>query len=359
MTVNYVIYIYIGVCSTLILFNFVYIFQRKILDFLFDRHCTYWKLALEKEFEHLTTEHSIQKQHLKQLEEKLMSINHFTAFIQCLGSFESHPLFEDYLRQTAPAQQQLALKYLKKNDMYKSFYSYSISLYPPKLQDEYHPLLEILIRYLDSSSLYCRENVLKALYSIGNLHAVEMAFQFIHDHQLEHHQKLLSDGLATFQGNKELLCKHLWSHCMDWNENLVTSIIAFISMTSDSFQETFLPVLKSDTTPLEVRLEILRYYRRHPYPPVLTELLKLMNSDCNLNLKIVSCSVLSKYPSPDTILCLKQALKHTNWYVRYNAAQSLAELKISKQELLDIFNGTDTYAKEILEYMFEQTGVSI
>ena len=357
MIIDYIIYIYVATCILLILYNFIYMYKSKILDFMIQKYTTQFGVMLSKEFEHLKQDKPVSKAHIKMLQKKLLSLNSLIAYVDALKEYNTNPYLQSYLYQTSSAQQYLALKYIRKNDMHKSFFAYSISLYPPNFRNEYRPLLEILVGYLDHSSIYCRENVLKALYSIGNIYAVEMAFQFMNDHNLYHHPKLLADGLATFNGDKQALGSTLWNHIKDWDENLMLAIIYFISTSSSSFKEVFFPYVTSSHTHPEIRLEILRYYRRHTYEPIKEYLFQLLESDENVNLKIVASSVLSQYPGKDTIDHLKRALCHQNWYVRYNAAQSLSTLKTPKKELLDILHGTDQYAKEMLQYMFEHEGV--
>lgn len=63
-----------------------------------------------------------------------------------------------------------------------------------------------------------------------------------------------------------------------------------------------------------------------------------------------AASALGKYPGEDTIIALKSALKSKYWYVRLNAARSIAELDVEKDKLMDILDGEDLYAKEQLMY---------
>ena len=55
----------------------------------------------------------------------------------------------------------------------------------------------------------------------------------------------------------------------------------------------------------------------------------------------------------DTIAALKTALKSQNWYTRTNAAKSLSELDVSYVEMIDIWNGSDRYAREMAQYYRE------
>jgi len=69
--------------------------------------------------------------------------------------------------------------------------------------------------------------------------------------------------------------------------------------------------------------------------------------------KAIAATALAKYKSQQVIDVLKEALKSDNWYIRFNASESLVAQNIGYMELIDIYNGTDRYAREILEYKME------
>ena len=64
-------------------------------------------------------------------------------------------------------------------------------------------------------------------------------------------------------------------------------------------------------------------------------------------------SALAVYPGPQTLEILKKETSSKNWYVRYNAAKSLAVLNTDRDALADILQGNDRYAKEMLEYQLD------
>lgn len=51
---------------------------------------------------------------------------------------------------------------------------------------------------------------------------------------------------------------------------------------------------------------------------------------------------------------LKKETSSKNWYVRHNAAKSLAVLNTDRDALADILQGNDRYAKEMLEYQLDE-----
>ena len=67
----------------------------------------------------------------------------------------------------------------------------------------------------------------------------------------------------------------------------------------------------------------------------------------------VAMTVLASYPGEETVELLKQGLYSRNWYVRSNAAESLSRLRADYQQLRDVLEGPDPYARQILRFQLE------
>lgn len=355
--IEIVIMFYMFICAAMLVFNIWYIFRSKNRSREQIKRTDYWKKQILLQTENFTRTDSVTKEHKKEIRRSLVKISELLAYgtaLEELGNMYSAKL-ASYLQYCQSEIQVLAWKYIKRDSMERAYFAYLIAQYWPGNQREYQPIMEILLSFLEDSTVYCRENVLKALYRLGNVQAVENTLQFFNDKGWFHHKKLLSDGLLTFTGDKEELARRLWSYEKNWNEELNVAVITFITGSSDEYKERFIPVLKDQKCSLEIRLAVMRYYQKHIYPPIQQVLIGyLSDSDEDDNLKIVAASVLGRYPGEETTAALKQAICHENWYVRYNAAASLVKLNISEQDIAEIFQGKDRYAKEILRYMLEQ-----
>ena len=220
--------------------------------------------------------------------------------------------------------------------------------------DEYHQLYDLLLSYLEDSSVYCRENVLKALYASGNVQALYNMLSRMEEYRIFHHRKLITDGLITFKGDKKALAEILWSHMDMFGENMKVAIINFITATQEDYGEEFMKALQKKHQNIEVTLSLIRYYRRHYYEPILPLLYDYMNRDVDNSISIVVASVLTKYPMEETREVLKNSIHHTNWYVRLNSATSLVEMNISDEDINSIIDSGDAYAMEILHYVLEE-----
>ncbi|EJW93539.1 hypothetical protein EVA_18353, partial [gut metagenome] len=67
----------------------------------------------------------------------------------------------------------------------------------------------------------------------------------------------------------------------------------------------------------------------------------------------ISATALSNYPGEQTIKALKGAMNNPSWYIRLNAAKSLESFHLTYQDLIDVMDGKDRYAREILQYQMD------
>lgn len=355
--IDKVIYSYLFICIILLLYNILYIFYSNRGEKKYKESVMEWQKLIVRQITRLSEGKLVEQNHKKVMEKQLINVNQLISYVRALDTLREHAEeLEEYLRQNYIVIQSLAYHYSKKESMERAYFAFFISQNVPKDGKEYSPLMEILLSYLENSTIYCRENVLNALYALGNSQAVENALQIINDRKWFHHQKLLSDGLITFSGDREELAERLWSHLKKWDDNLMISIVQFITTSSDKFKKRFLVVLQSEDVDIEIRLVILRYYRRHVYEPVRPLLLSYLRGEnaTDENMRIVTASVLDRYPGEETVEALKSTLHHSNWYFRYNAASSLVSLKVDITQLEDVLEGKDRYAKDILTYMIAQ-----
>jgi len=355
--IDKVIYSYLFICFMLLLYNIIYITTSKRGKKKQDRSIRAWKKEVKRQLHRLTEGESIEENHKAKLKKQLTNSNQLISYVRALDSLREKGIkLQKYLRENYVVIQALAYQYAKKDSMDKAFFAYFIFKNPPQDDKEYTPLMEILISFMNNSTVYCRENVLNALYALGNCQGVENAFQIINDNQWFHHRKLLSDGLMTFTGDKDELAERLWTYRKKWDDNLMVSVIQFITANLNNFDDRFLNLLKAEEVSLEIKLAIMRYFRRYYFEPAKAVIIAYLKKENNIdeNLRIVAASVLETYPGEETIEVLKDALHDSNWYLRYNAASSLVNLNVDIRKIRDVLGGTDRYAKEILTYMISQ-----
>lgn len=355
--VNGAIYFYIFICISLLVFNLVYILSSSYLKKSQRRRAAIWRRELNSVLKNINQGYDVQEDHKIRLKQKLRWTEELIAYNEAIQQISLR--YEDsmkfYFDNCRDVFQILAFDYKKRGAMERGFIAYLISVYYKDLFYKQDILAEILLTYLEDSTVYCRENVLQALYVMGNAAAVERAFALFSEQGWYHYPRLISDGMNLFTGNKESLIRRLWSHMEGWNEELIVALIQFASNVSGEFCEDFLLTLKDYKTPLEIRFALLRYFQRWNYEPAREFIIKsvLENGENYDGLSIVASDVAAQYPGDDTKQALKKAVCSQDWYIRRNAAASLISLGISEEEIYEMRRNGDKYAAEMLNYMIE------
>ena len=258
-----------------------------------------------------------------------------------------------FFTNNLPAFQTLALHYAKQPAMQRAFFAYVVASFHTKIDGQKSAFAEILLGYLEDSTVFCRENVLHALYAVGHERAVEHAFEILNEHGWYHNPKLLSDGLVLFTGDRSALALRLWKHRDAWEEPLTVSVVQFAAMlNAPELDRVFADALEHESLSTEVRFAVVRYFGRRRYEPVRETLLAMLEKHDGeeSQLAIAASSALASYPGEDTEAALKSAIRSHNWYVRHNAALSLTRLGLTEDEKEEIRASGDRYALEMLEY---------
>ena len=354
---DYILYGYLIVCVSLVFFNIFYIFYSAFSKRRIEEEAKKWVPLIKVELTHISNDEEVSSEHLRRIEKKTNTTGGLLAYSRALDRIKDDKysiLLKLYYWQCAMEYQKLAEQYDNKSTMERAFMAYFLSAHSPCFHEEYRPVYDIVIGYAKKSSVYCRENILKALYAFGNVEAVYRMLFNLDEFGVRHHKKLLSDGLMTFRGDKKALADYLWTHRQNLSENTNLAVINFIIASQDGYSRIFFDEIERDDISLEIRLACLRYFRRHYYEPIIPVLYRYMEGHEDPNISIIVASVLSNYPSQETRDVLKNALKNRNWYIRMNSAASLVAMAVDKEDVDAIKQDGDRYAIQMLSYMIEK-----
>lgn len=342
--VDKVIYFYIFICLFLLIYNIVYIIRRTHQKKRRARQIERWKAILTRR---------------RMPVKKLRNPEALTAWHSALFAPDS-PLSGGeraaYLDENRQALLHLAWDYRRHDAMERAFCAYILREIFLADAGDWRAFAGPLLSYLDHSTVYCRENVLQALYVLGHPDAIGKAFGIMNGNGWYHDPRLLSDGLMEYSGDKEQLIRYLWANREKWMDEYGVAIVRFAMQVSPEFQKDFLCALRDRETPLEIRFALVRYFRKYPGPAAgeyLRSLFEEKDPD-DSSLTIAAASSLVSYPDRQTRAVLKHALSSRNWYVRHNAALSLHELGITPEEIDEIRLGEDRYALEMIQYITER-----
>ncbi len=296
--------------------------------------------------------------HFVYMKRKLRHQEHLLVFIHIMEDlFAEYPEeIKIYLDLIAPALDSLTEHYRKRNDPIRyAFFLYTLRVFqqmrgvtPPKVAD-------ILLSALREPNTYCRENALQAIYRSGESDLVIKALEIIDSEKINHNKKLLSDGLLTFTGSKDVMMNELWKVFETFTPDMQVVILDYIRFCAPSHRDRLLSILTDEKRSPELRFSCIRYFGKYPDEEAYPVLLEMALNRRNLRWEYpaIACSALANYPRSETIETLKRALHVSNWYVRYNAAESLMKLGVGYIDLIEVIDGNDRYAREILQFQLD------
>ena len=354
MKIEVLIYAYLAICAAMILFNIacVFVFRRR------DKKLVSYSETFIEQVNRQIELPEIDSNHRKYLSEKLGKVNNLMAFDETLEKlYAGNPeKIRNYIGSLAPVFIHLILEYKRKNKLKVAYLLYLIKKYEIFRGQKSVVIADVILEAVQDPSLYCRENALQALYSIGNVEFVIKALMALDEGPYYHNAKLITDGLLTFSGEKEKLDELLWQTLPRFTTEMQVAILNYFRFSSGRHCEAMMKLLTTPQQNDEICYSCIRYFGKYHYEPALQYLLNFVRGENEINWEYaaISATSLSAYPSEQTVEVLKGALSSRNWYVRYNAAQSLGALGLDYTDLIDIFEGDDRYAEEMLRYRFDQ-----
>ena len=358
MGIEVLIYCYGIICVSMIVFNCICIAVFHSSDRRLTKKSRRFEKNLEEQLSLIRDGKTITLSHQAYLNKALTRAGRLMAFDDCLDKTlqSEKELAEQYLVQASPVFIHLSLVYLNKKDTVQTaYYAYFLAKYKLCRQIPFGSILEVLLEFLKKDSFYCRQNAMKALYSSLNDEAVVEAVTVLDGMDSFYHAKILTDGLLTFEGDHKKLISLLWERFDQLGVDTQVAVLNYIRLKSGAYRDKVFHILLDNGRDSELHYAAIRYLGRYPYEPARSTLQAFASDTNPLRWNYASCSAssLAFYPGSDTVTILKKALGHANWYVRYNAAQSLDRFGLSYSELVDIMNGNDRYAREMIAYRIE------
>ena len=276
--------------------------------------------------------------------------------IQPLSRDLAERYFNEYICQTAPTIVSLTSSYRKKDDIVHVFYIFMLKKYGYLRHFHTSELVANLRDLLDRGDSTCAEGVLLAIYQIGDPKVVLEVLQQVDGKDRFLHPKIISDGLLSFSGNAQELQLLILDHLFSFSEQMQVNLLNYLRFSGGAHCERVLQLLQSEETYDETRFSCIRYLGKHPYAPAYDLIARFAAGEAGSRIEyaIVALFVLRHYPQPRTAEILRTQINSSNWFVRYNATESLEYLGLEYQDLIDIFDGRDRFAREMLQYQFDQ-----
>ena len=358
MGVEILIYIYLAVALSVILFNIATIIVSKRRNVINEKYRKKYSELVTEELERINNGQPADHKNIVYLKRKLRYSEHLLVFIEVMNkqyetSAEAVGIF---FSRISDVMKSITAYYERPSDPIRyAFFLYSIKEFDKMSGSTQPEIAEILMKALHMQNTYCRENALQAVYSSGSAELVIRALQLIDSEKIPHNSKLLCDGLLKFQGSTNELLDRLWEVFDDFDEPMQIVILDYVRFSSSSYKDKIFTIMTDENRSPELRFPCVRYFAKYPDPRAYPVLLEMVSDPQNWRWEFsaIACTTLANYPGEQTVTALKNALSDTNWYVRYNAAESLSRLGVSYDDMLDVLSGSDLYAKDIMQFQFD------
>ncbi len=357
MQIETLIYAYLAICCSMIVFNCVCVFVFRRRSRVLHRHSSHLEEQIRSQMDRLAAGESVEESHQMFLQKKLRSTGNLLAFDETMERLLERCPEEAwrYLREISSVFTYLAMENHYRSAMKTVYFAYIVKRYRIIEGKSIHVIMELMRKLLQEPSLYCRESALQAIYSSGDCAAVVQALQTVDESGRFHHAKLLTDGLLNFRGEQRELADALWRSFDSFSVPMRVVILDYIRFSGGEKHEELLQLLADRRQDDEVRFSCIRYFGRYPYEPAYPLLLSFAEraEDNRWEYAAIAATALSAYPGEHTVEVLKGALNSSNWYIRFNAAKSLESFHLSYLALSDVMEGNDRYAREILQYRLD------
>lgn len=358
MNIEIMIYVYLIVCLSMIVFNIVTIFVLKRRDHRTVRVSEHFRDRVQLQLERLRNNDHCDAAHKKYLTRKLKSVGNMIAFDTMLevAYLRDAALVKQYLSELDSVFIALCRHYCGRDRIEAAYFPYIVKKYRLIAFRVFPSITETLLSLLDEPSIYCRENVMQALYTTGDSECVLRALKRIDKSELFYHGKLISDGLLNFAGSSKELCNRIIAQFDTFSTEMQVNFLNFIRFSSPDYCEFAYSLLSDKTQNDEIRYCAIRYLGKYRYERAYSLLCALSREQRaeKWQYAAIASSALALYPCDETVSLLKQNLCSRNWHIRYNSAESLERLGVTYAALADVLDGDDRYAAEILRYRLQR-----
>lgn len=363
MNVETLIYAYITICISMMIFNICCVFAFRHSERRLHVRSETLKKRVGIQLARLENGEDVEESHKKYLARKLTRVGNLMAFDELIAldmtieelNAERRELTNKYLRSLHDVFTILALEYRNSDKLRLAYFAYLVGKHSIIKNFDKDKITGVMLSMIDEESFYCRENAMYALYRSGNVESVTKALLRIDRNQRFYHTKLLSDGLLTFTGDSAALAKRLWEEFTRLSQPIQIAVLDYLRFSTGDFCGQMLELLADSSADDEFRFSCIRYFGKYRCDEAYPLLLEFADPEIppRWEYTAIAASALSSYPSERTISVLKRCLSDKNWYIRFNAAQSLESFGLGYTDLIDVIDGSDRYAREIIQYNFD------
>ena len=357
MKIETMLYVYLAVCAGMIVFNIVAALVFRYKDKRTLRISEDFRYQVTLQLMRVEQGQPVESRHKKYLQRKLKRVGNMIAFDRMLEkTYAEHAdIIKDYLSQLDSVFIALTIAYCGKDRIEAAYFPYIIKKYRLIAFRSFPSIEETLLGMLREPSIYCRENAMQALYTTGDADCIVQAVRIIDSSDLFFHGKLLADGMLNFAGNKRELDDMLTAQFNCFSDEMKVTLLNYLRFSTDRYREFAYQLLCDEDENDEIRYACIRYLGKFRFDEAYPKLCELAGSGGarKWEYAAIASTALGIYPGEKTVELLKNNLYSQNWYVRFNSSESLERLGLTYEQLVDVIDGKDRYAAEIIRYRLE------
>lgn len=211
-------------------------------------------------------------------------------------------------------------------------------------------LKQSLLKNLEAKNLLVRIETLRYISAQRDRKLVLRALECIHRQPQYFSNKLLTDTLIEFRGNREALMQDLWANRAAYSQDIQISIIQTIAVLRDaSFAEQIFALAEDQQADKETRLAALKYFQSVSKPEYVEAFAQFL-TDLAWEYGAVAANVLRNYDCTGVFEQLLAGCASRNWYVRNNCAKTLVEC-CSEEQIEQAMHAEDRYSRDSIRYV--------
>lgn len=366
------LYLYGTVCFCMILYNTCYNVILRRGEKRLKRTSRRLENEIIGQIAELQRGGAVSENHLKKLRFGLRSVKNMLTLDDVLNNIEKAEkdekwhkennlesldrAIEDYLMSISPIIRDMAGVYGRRDNLQAAFFAYFVGKHRIWTDEDRKYVVDSMIKCLKRESFYCKVNALQALCSLADEDAVVKGLEIESAAEEQIHEKITTEILLDFSGNHEKLIGKLWGKFDDFSGGVQLAVLNYIRFQSGQWKDEMFAVMMDEERDKELRFSAIRYFAKYPWEKAEKFIidLALSGDETKWEGSAICASALASYSGEEVIEALRRAVHSRNWYVRYNAAESLQKLGMNYEKLLDIIRGGDRYAREMVMYRLEE-----
>lgn len=210
----------------------------------------------------------------------------------------------------------------------------------------------IMLENLKAKNLLVRIETLRFISSQRNRKLMILALEAIQGQPQYFSNKLLTDTLLEFQGDKKMLLEEIWENQVAYSQNIKVAILQTITvMKEESFAERIYEIVEDQEADKELRIAGLKYFQSVSRPEYVKTFAEFLTNP-TWEYGAVAANVLRNYDCTEVFDQLLEGSASRNWYVRNNCAKTIVAC-CKWEQIRRAMRSEDRYSRDSIQYAWD------